>query len=218
MAALIGVLEIVRIGRDMDVGAVINDAVFHTHRHDELAVLQIGQIVEGRPIAGIFDISEGRQPPRLIGRVGQLDPPDFHRPAERHEIGRFGADAGIIRGDRRVGGAVAALGFVLVERLADRLPGGAPEVTGLSVAQINIAPGLIERHGIEANAGEAALCGGFVERIAAGIVGDDGAILGRAEIVRPRARRIGPRDDIFARGVVEMAVLHLMIPLLWTRA
>ena len=55
---------------------------------------------------------------------------------------------------------------------------------------------------------EAAGGGALVERVAAGVVGDDRAVLRRAEVVGPRARGVGAGDDVFLGVVVEVTVLH----------
>ena len=148
------------------------------------------QIERARPRAVILDT----QVPNLVVL------------AERDEVSTFGANVGVLRFDDRVAGAVATGRAVHFERFADGLPRARPVIAGISIAQVEIAPGLVHGDGVESQTREASLCGGLEEAVAAGIVRNDRAVLGRAEVVAPRAWRIGARHDVFASFVVEETV------------
>ncbi|OQB94589.1 MAG: hypothetical protein BWX86_01435 [Verrucomicrobia bacterium ADurb.Bin122] len=175
---------------------------------DELRVLEVGQVVGHVPRAGHLAIGEDGELAGLLALVGDLEAPIFEGLAERHEVGALGLDRGVARDDGGVGGAVAAGALVLGERLADGLPGGGPEIAALLIAQVEVAAGLVERHGVGAQAQEARAERALVEGVAAGVVGDEGAVVERAEVVGPRAGRVGTRDDVLFGFVVEMTELH----------
>jgi hypothetical protein len=128
--------------------------------------------------------------------VGHREFPDFQRLAERHEISGLRLDLVVARTDGGVAHAVAA--FVFVELGARRLPGRRPELAGVVVADVEIAPADIERRVVVAVAGQAAQARVAVKGIAAGGVRDDAEIRFAAEVIDPRQRRVGLGDDVFA--------------------
>src|SRR5690606_40502554 len=87
-------------------------------------------------------------------------------------------------------------------------PACAPIVAIGVVAQVDEASGLVLGDAVEAEAQHAARAAGLVERVAAGALGDDAAVQSRSEVVGPRTWRVGAGDYVFARFVVEVAVLH----------
>src|SRR5690606_37925415 len=67
---------------------------------------------------------------------------------------------------------------------------------------------LVGRDAVKAQPQEPPPGAGAEKAIAAGVVGDDGAVLGGAQVVAPRLRCVGPGDDILPGLVVEIAVPH----------
>ena len=186
----------------------VHDPVLAAALPGMLAELEIEQVLERIPLVGPFHVGEHGKGSRGVARVRELENPGFEGTADGHEVGGFGLNVRVLGFDDRVGRAVAACGAVLVKRLADRLPGGGPVVAGDVITDVEIAAGLVEGDGIEAQARESSVRGGSEEAVSARVIGDDGPVLGGAEIVGPRPRRVGAVDDIFLVFVVEMTVLH----------
>ncbi len=184
---------------------VVDDAVLDLDLADRVVALEVGRIVLRVPQAEL-DGSEQRHPRGLRPLVGQADAPDLERLTDRDEVARLDADPGALRRDRRVAQAVPAL--VRLEVAVGRLPAGAPVVAAVVVADVQVSPAQVERRVVVPVAGESPQAGVAHERVAAGRVRDDPEVLVAAEVVDPRQRRVGPRDDVFAVVVVEMAVTH----------
>src|SRR5690606_35330645 len=88
------------------------------------------------------------------------------------------------------------------------LPACRPVVAVGVVAQVDEAARLVDRHAVEAHAQQPARAAGTEERVPARVLRDYAAVQARAEVVRPRSRGVGARDDVLARVVVEVAVTH----------
>jgi hypothetical protein len=158
--------------------------------------------------AGELAEGEDAQPTRLPRAVPDPQPPVLEELLQRHEVRGFRLDLSVLGRDDGVGRAVAAGRPVLTERFSDWLPAGAPVVARGAIAEVEIPPGLIERHRVAAQAQEAVVEGTAIEAVAPGVVRDDGPVLGRSEVVAPRPRRVRSIDDIFLGGVVEVSVMH----------
>jgi len=175
--------QILAVEIEVRVAGDTEDAVLQRGPRDEERVLEVGEVLERVPEIGEFAVGEDRQLALLLGGVGHLEAPVLEGLAERHEVRGLGRDAGVLALHDRVGHAVAALRLVLVEGLGDGLPGGRPEIAGGFVAQVKLAARLVHRDAVETHPQEATGGAALVERIAAGVVGDDGAILRRTEVV-----------------------------------
>ena len=118
---------------------------------------------------------------------------------QRHIIEHPAFDVPIGGFDLGIGGAVAGDGMIVGQGLFHRAPGSGPEIAVRLVAQIDIAAGLVEL--VEGVAQDAAGRAGLDKAVAAGVLGDDGAVLRRAQIVGPGHGRAGIGDHIlpFAR-------------------
>ena len=118
----------------------------------------------------------------------------------------FGPYAAVQGFDFGIGGAVTADGFILFQGLFRGTPGGGPEIAAFVVPQVDIPAGLVElvEHIPENPSGGA----GLDEGIAAGVLGDDGAVGGTAQVIGPGHGRAGVGDDVFPGRVVEVTVLH----------
>ena len=174
---------------------------------DELGVLHVHQVLLVIAFGGQLAVAEDGQLARLAARVAHLQPPDLMGRALRHVIQRVGGDARVLGADLGIGGAVAAAGLEAVQRLFHRPPAGGPEIAGFVVPQVDIAARLVEL--VEHIAQDAPGGAGLDEAVAAGVLRDDRAVLGRAQVVGPGHGRARIVDDVLPRLAVKMAVSHL---------
>ena len=174
---------------------------------DEERVLEVDLILLIVVVVGELHEAEHGERAGLVGGIGDLGAPYLIGLAGGDVVGRLGRDAGIGGGHDGIRRAVAALALVLVEGLADGLPGGRPEVAALGVAQVDVSARQ-RHHGIEAESEVASIRAGLHEAVACGVIGDDGTVGGVAEVVDPGRGGIRAGDDIFLVGKVEVAVLH----------
>jgi len=166
---------------------------------DEVRVLEVLRIVEGVPVASGLDEGEGAQAADAATGVAQRHEPDLGPGAEGDEIARLAGDVRVLRRDDRVAGAVAALAGERLRRLSHRLPGGAPDVVVVDVAQVDELAGHVGRRRVEAEAGEASLGGGAVECVAGGVVGDERAEFRAAQVVLAQGRGVSGRVMTYSR-------------------
>ena len=184
-----------------------------------LAVLEVLQVHPVVPLVGQLGVGEDRDGPGGRPRVGNLQGPVLKGLACRDEAGHLRADPGVVRLEDGVAQAVPDGRRVLAQRLADRLPGGGPVIAcrdgtrAVVIAQIQIAARLVDRDAVEPHAQHPSSSARTVERIAAGVLRDDPAVQARAEVIDPRPRRVRPRDDVLAGGIVEVAEAHRRGPL-----
>ena len=186
-------------------GLVVDDPVHNFDLAGAEIALEVRGVVLRIPETEL-DARKNRKLRGFAAPVRHREFPDFQRFAERHEIGGLRLDFVATRTDGSVAHAVAA--FVLVEFGARRLPRWRPELVGVVVADIEVAPADIKRRVVVAVAGQAAEARVAVKRVAARSVGDEAEIGFAAEIIDPRQRGVGLGDDVFALLVVKMSVLH----------
>ena len=186
-------------------GLVVDDPVHDFDLAGAEIALEVGRVVLSVPETEL-DAGKERKLGGLGAPVRHREFPDFQRFTERHEISGLRLDLVAARTDGGVAHAVAA--FVLVELGARGLPRWRPELVGVVVADIEVAPADIERRVVVAVPGQAAQARVAVKGIAAGGVGDEAEIGFAAEVIDPRQRGVGLGDDVFALLVVKMSVLH----------
>ena len=153
---------------------------------DEEGILQIHLVLLVVVVVGEFRVARQGQFPGGVGGVGHRQLPHFMGAVLGHIVDRFGVDARIVGEHPGVAHAVAAFAGVVLQVLAHRLPGSRPEIPAGVVPQVEVPAGAVEL--VEDVAQDAAVGAGLGKAVAAGVVGDDGAVLRRAEIVLPRGR------------------------------
>ena len=173
---------------------------------DELGVLHVHQILGIEAVGGEFAVAEHADLPGRIARVGHLKPPDLVGRVHGHVVQGLGFDAVIGGFDLRIAGAVAGDGFKCFQRLFHRPPGGGPEIARFLVPQIDVAARLVEL--VEHIAQDAPRRAGLDEAVAPGVLGHDGAVIRRTQIVGPGHGRAGVGDHVFPAGVIKITVLH----------
>ena len=194
---------------------VFVDVLQHVVAHplgtaDKLRILQVDHILLVIVFVGQLAIPEYGYLAGTIAGVFQCEPPYFVRCAKRNVIQRPGAYACVFAYKFGVGCAVATYRAVCVQRFGYRLPAGGPEITGFVIPKVQVTPRFIKLvEGIAKNPPRRA---GFNEAVTARVDGDDRAIFGRTQIVRPWGGGVGVGNHILARVLVKIAVLHGMPP------
>ena len=197
-------------------------AVLVPAHHHVLRVLQVLEVLPVVPLVRQLRVRKQRNHPRRRAFVGDLDGPVLKRLILGNEERRLRANAPVLAVKNRIAKAMAngrRLGCLAVgrhlavavpstQRLANRLPAGAPEVAVGVVSQVEESAGLVLRNAVEAEAQHAAGAAGLVERVAARALRDDAAVEAGAKVVGPRPRGVWAGDHIFARFIIEVAVLH----------
>ena len=186
-------------------GLVVDDVIHDFDLTCAEVALEVGGVVLRIPEAE-FDAGEDGELGGRLSVVGHHAFPDLERLAQRHEISRPRLDALADGADGRVAHAVAAL--VFVELAARGLPRRRPKLGGGVVAEVKIAPAVIERRIVVAVARDAAQARVAVVGVAASGVGDDAEVGLAAEVIDPRHRRLRPGDHVFAILVVKVSVTH----------
>ena len=138
--------------------------------------------------------------------IAKGDIPDLHRIVHGHKKSLSCINAAIVAVIFHIAQAVPA--GVMLLRLAHRLPGDGPVITGILIPQIDIMPGPVHRNAVGAKAGNAVILGAFIEQIAPGCVVENPVHVPGADVIGPGHRQIHPVDHIFSTFVVKMAVLH----------
>src|SRR5699024_9851054 len=169
---------------------------------DEEGVLQVDLVLLVVAVVGELGVTGQGQAAGAVRLVGHRQGPDLIGLAPGHIVGGLRGDAGIARLHFGVAHAVAALAPVSVQRLCHRLPGGGPVVAAGIVPQIEVAAGLVEL--VEHIPQDPAVGAGPGKAVASRMVGDDGAVLRRAQIVDPGGRGIGAVDHVFTGGIVKV--------------
>ena len=111
---------------------------------DELCVLHVHQVLGVKALRRQFRVSEYADLPRPVGQVLHADPPNLMSRAHGTIIHRTAPDPVVFTDEFGIARPVVAFGFILVQRLPDRLPAGAPEVTRLFIPQIDIPSGFVK--------------------------------------------------------------------------
>ena len=105
-----------------------------------------------------------------------------------------------------IGSSVADHIFVGGKVLSNRLPGQRPVIPGLIVAKVDITSRLVKL--IKYITKDTSVCTGLCETVTSRIVGYDGTILRRSQIVGPGSRCIRSLDHILFCGFVKKTVTH----------
>ena len=173
---------------------------------DELGVLQVDGVLLIVAFGGELAVGENGKLPGPVGAVGNLHPPDLVSGAKGHIVQYPAGDACVHAFHLGIAGAVAGYGVEVMKGLFHRPPRGRPVVAVFIVPQVHIAAGLVKL--VEGIAQDTACRAGLDKAVAAGILGDDGAVFRRAEVVGPGHGRAGVGDDVLPRRIVKITVLH----------
>ena len=175
---------------------------------DGPGALVVGHVVEGLVEAELLEGEKlGLFP--LPRKVRDTDLPDLLVPSGGDEEGELDLEAVLDAEDALVAQAHAA--FVAVAARLDRLPARIPDRA--SVINVEVAAPEVEGDVVVAVAREPSEAGVLPEGVAAPGVGAEAEEVVLAQIVEPGEGGIGSRDHIFAGGVVEIAVIHGVVPL-----
>src|ERR1035438_3493048 len=155
-----------------------------------------------------LDISENAEMTSRGSVVANSHVPQLDVVVERDEDRLLGMHVPVVASEFGIREAVTALVAGLVETLAHRLPGDGPVFAGVVVADVDVVTRPVERHGVRAKAGDAAMLRAFVKGIAAGVVRDHRAEVAEPQVVSPGNRDIRTVDYVFAVLVVKMTVAH----------
>ena len=177
---------------------------------DKQRILQVHLVLLIVAVVRELGVTGDAQVTDSIRAVLYFDAPDFVLLVQRNIIECLRMDSCVVRQDFRVAGAVAAFAPVLVQRFPHGLPGGRPVIGGLVVPDIDITPGSVGV--VEHIAQDPSVSAGAHEAVAAGVARDQCAVFGRAQIVRPRCRRVRACDHIFSVFIVKIAVFHSSPP------
>ena len=134
--------------------------------------------------------------------------PDLHRilHGHRHLLGC--GDSPVSAFVDRVGHAMPAAVFCLIQRLSYRLPGNAPVISILIVPQIHIMSRPVHGNGVPPEARDPVILRGLIKDIPSGSVVQNSAHIPDPQIVGPGNRQIHPVDHIFFVFIVKMPVPH----------
>ncbi len=149
VASLVFVLEVLRLLRHIEVVTMVDETVLVGGLHDVLRILQVVAIVVHVPVGSELSVGESAKLTSLLAHVGHLHVPNFELLTLRHEVESLCLDIAILGRDLRIGGTVAALALVFIERFAHRLPRARPEVFRLAVVQVDVATRLVQWHVVE---------------------------------------------------------------------
>ena len=188
-------------------GLVVDGGADDLHLADGEVALEVGHVVVGVPQAPLDEGEEG-EVLFLIGLIAELDAGDLGGVAQRHHGGLLADQTVALAGDDGVAQAVTAL--VLLQVGLDGHPAGRPQVAAL-VDVVILAAG-VGGDVVVAIARQAQQAGVLVKGVAARGVGHQREEILFAEIVDPRVGGIGARDDVLAGSVIEVTVLHGVLP------
>ena len=173
---------------------------------DELGVLQVHLVLLVIAMAGEFGVAGEGQGPGAVRVVAHRQPPDLMGSVQGHVVGRLAVDAAVIRLHDRIAHTVTADAFVCIQVLTHRLPGRRPEISRLTVPEVDVTPRLVEL--VEHVAQNPSVGSGFYEAVAPRVVGNQGPVLRRTQVVGPRRGGVGPSDDVLTGLMVKISVLH----------
>jgi len=189
-------------------GLVVDRAAGAVERLDlDLADRQVALVVRlvvlGVPQA---ELDEGEECEGLggVGRVGQRDLLHLGVLSHRDEEQRLDAQSPALTGDSRVAQTVAAL--EMVQLGLDWHPRRGPDVA--TVVDVEVPAAGVGRDVVVPVPRQTPHLGVAVERVAARLVGEQREELLGAQVVDPRVRGVGGRDDVLAGLVIEVAVTH----------
>ena len=173
---------------------------------DEKGILEVHLVLLVVAVIGKFRIAGQGQAAGPVRVIGDGEGPDFIGLALRHIVNCLGGDACIACLHPGVAHAVAALDLVIFQVLGHRLPRGRPEVPAVVIPQIDVPARLVKL--VEHIPEHPAVGARPLKAVAAGVVGDDGAVGRRPQIVDPGGRGVGTVDHIFAGFVIKISVSH----------
>ena len=153
---------------------VFDDAVREARSRGIEAHLQV-LVVDLDVMEGKLDVTKDADPARPRTGVLDLDVPQLDVVANRNEECLLGQNLMVIARKLGVRKSVAALILCFAQVFADGLPRDRPVLARVVIAKIDIMSGAIERNAVLPEARDALMLSVLVERIAAGIVRDDGA-------------------------------------------
>src|SRR6478736_357776 len=183
---------------------VIDGAADDFHFAGAEIALQVGAVVRRVPKA---ELDEREQLDLLGARAFVLERDLMHfagLATDGHEVEHFGAQAVAGTRDLRVAEAVTAL--VEAEFLLHRHERGRPAVP--AVVDVEVAAAGIRRHVVVAIARQTTHLRVTVEAVPAALVRNEPEELLATQVVDPRVRGLGCRDDVFFTGVVEVTKAH----------
>ena len=175
-------------------------------REIALKVLHVGLRVPQAP----FDEAEQLHVLGAVRTVGQGETAHLGIGLQRVEEQGGAFQAVLDARDTRIAKAMTAL--VLVQGSLARLPRRVPG--HIAILDVEVAAAGVHRHTVVTVARQTAEFCILVEAIASGKVGDQRKEILVAQIVDPRPGCDRIRDDVFARGVVEISEFHICSVLL----
>ena len=120
--------------------------------------------------------AEQRQISLLVGVVCYLNSPYLIGLVERNIVSDLGLDAGILAGNSGISGTVTALGLILIEGLAYRLPCGAPEILSFIISYVYISSRKTDI-GVETIAEYSSVSAALYKAVSSSVIGNDSAVL-----------------------------------------
>ena len=202
------VIHIFSLGQGVQVAVdLLGDPVAFKHSPaDEEGILEVDLILLVVAVVGELSIACQGQAAVPVRVIGDGEGPDFISFALGHIVDGLGGDVCIAGFHPGVAHAVAALDLVVVQVFSHRLPGSGPEISALIIPQIDIPARLVKL--VEHIPENPAVGTRPLEAVAAGVVGDDGAVGRRPQIVDPGGGGVGAVDHIFAGFVIKISVSH----------
>ena len=173
---------------------------------DKQCVLQVYEVVLVVALVGELHETGRCDRALLIRIVSQLQLPNFISLIQGNIIQYLGSDLRVLRGDAGISQTMTALTLVILEIFADRLPGCRPVIAGLLITQVDVPSGGIIF--IEMIADDTSLRSALYETVAACIIGNDGAVLRRAEVIGPGCRCVRTSDHVLFVRFIKKTVLH----------
>ena len=182
-------------------GRVVDGGPLDLHLADRVRALEVRHVVE-RLVEAELDEREQRQVLRPPAAIAHGRAPHLDVLARGHEEEELDLDPVLGADDLRVTEPMTAL--VAVEWGLGRLPARVPD--RLAVADVEVAAAEVVGGVVVPVPRQAAELGVAPERVAACRVRAEAEEVVLAEVVEPRQRRVGPRDDVLPPGVVEPSV------------
>ena len=151
-------------------------------------------------------ITKYRNLTRLVRCVRHLTSPNLIYLSERHIVICLCLNARILREHCSISSSMMNLALILIQVLANRLPGSRPEISSLIVSDVNVTSRCIIT--VEMITQDTAIGTALNKAVTTRIVGNDRTILRRTKIVTPRSRCIRSGDHIFAVLLIKVTIIH----------
>ncbi len=155
-----------------------------------------------------FGIREERKVAFLAGKVLHLNLPDLQRAVNRDKDPVVGFYPVILTFKTGITQPVPANRPVLLKGLGHRLPGGGPIVPALVVVEVNIPARPVHGDTVKPEPQHPPAFRRTVERVSRRIIGNNCAIIHRAQVINPRHGRIRPFNYILPPLIVEISISH----------